>query len=179
MRPSAIITEFDAFLTARRLRLEAIVIGGAALGLLGVIARQTKDCDILHPELPAGIVAASRAFANEVRKRGEALQDDWLNNGPASLVACLPDGWQDRLQPAFSGSAIVFRTLGRSDLLKTKLFALCDRGLDIGDCIALRPSQDELNEAISWVADQDSNPDWPGHVRATFDDLRRRLDHGL
>jgi hypothetical protein len=63
--------------------------------------------------------------------------------------------------------------------LKTKLFALCDRGTDLGDCLALAPSADELDEAEPWVKEQDANPLWLDHVRATLDDLRRRLGHGV
>jgi len=38
---------FDAFLAQRGLHFEGIVVGGAALNLMGVIARATKDCDVL------------------------------------------------------------------------------------------------------------------------------------
>lgn len=68
---------------------------------------------------------------------------------------------------------------GRTDLLKTKLFALCDRGTDLLDCVALAPTAAELTEALPWVAFQDANPDWPAHVAATLADLGRRLGHGL
>ena len=137
MDPRRTLTAFDAYLAGRALRLEAVVIGGAALNLLGVVARPTRDCDILVPALAPAITEAARAFAAEMRTAGDTLQDDWLNNGPASLARELPDGWRDRLQPLFSGAALELRALGRSDLLRTKLFALCDRGLDLGDCLAL------------------------------------------
>jgi hypothetical protein len=42
---------------------DAVVISGAALNLLGVVSRLTKDCDILHPEIPNEIAEASRGFA--------------------------------------------------------------------------------------------------------------------
>lgn len=38
MRPSAIIPKFDTFLKKRGLTFEGVVIGGAALELLGVIS---------------------------------------------------------------------------------------------------------------------------------------------
>ncbi len=174
-----VIESFDAFLVERGLRLEAIVIGGAALNLLGIASRPTRDCDILHPELPAPILEAARSFAVETRGQGEVLRDDWLNNGPASLVDVLPDGWRERLQPAFAGRALLLRSLGRPDLLKSKLFALCDRGTDLGDCIALAPTADELSAALSWLEAQDAHPDWPAHVRATLEELARRLGHGV
>lgn len=73
---------------------------------------------------------------------------------------------------------MVLRALHRSDLLKSKLFALCDRGLDLPDCIALAPTPQELAEANTWLEPQDLNPHWPAHVRATLEDLARRLGHG-
>jgi hypothetical protein len=32
---------------------------------------------------------------------------------------------------------------------------------------------------LPWLEQQDANPDWPAHVRATIADLRRRLSHGV
>jgi hypothetical protein len=179
MLPRPTIEAFDAHLAGVGLRLEAVVIGGSALALLGVIARPTRDFDILAPPLPADIVEAARVFAGEQRRRGVDLADDWLNNGPSQLGDVLPAGWQERVQHAFTGRALVLATLGRADLLKTKLFALCDRGTDLADCVALAPTLEELADAGPWVALQDANPDWPAHVSDTLDDLRRRLGHGL
>lgn len=157
---------FDRYLAKRHLHFEAVAIGGAALNLL-------------YPEIPRDIAEASRAFATEVRARGDTLQNEWLNNGPASLANQLLPQWQERLQALFSGNVIRLRSLGRVDLLCAKLFALCDRGIDLGDCIALAPTPDELAKVLSWLELQDANPDWPAHVRATLVDLRRRLGHGI
>ena len=179
MSPRETLEAFDRYLTQRGLRLDAVVIGGAALNLLGVISRATKDCDILDPPLPSPIVEAARSFAAGVRKRGEVLQDDWLNNGPASLTSVLPPGWRDRLQIVFSGAAIELRCLGREDLLRSKLFALCDRGFDLGDCLALAPSASELDAILPWLEQQDGHPGWPSHVRTTLADLGKRLGHGV
>jgi hypothetical protein len=179
MLPRPTIEAFDHHLGALGLRLEAVVIGGSALALLGVTTRQTRDFDILHPELPAAITGAARAFAREQRRLGIELIDDWLNNGPMQLGEVLPKGWQLRVHLAFEGRALVLNTLGRADLLKTKLFALCDRGTDLPDCIALAPTADEIAEAMPWPAEQDANPDWPAHVRSTVADLQRRLSHGV
>jgi hypothetical protein len=179
MRPLDTIQAFDAFVAARGLALDAVVIGGAALALLGVISRETRDCDVMVPALAPEIVDAARDFARDVRKRGDVLRDDWLNNGPAEVAKTLPVGWEQRVRVAFAGKAITLRTLGRSDLLKTKLFALCDRGQDLADCIALAPTVDELREALPWVADQDANTDWPAHAHTTLADLAKRLGHEL
>ena len=179
MDPRTTLVAFDRYLADRGLALQAVVVGGAALNLLGVITRQTRDCDILHPTLSPEVVQASRAFAAEVTTAGGNLKEDWLNNGPSSLAPLLPAGWELRLKEVFRGRVLVLRSLHRADLLKSKLFALCDRGLDLPDCLALAPTRAELAEAVVWLAPQDLNPHWPAHVRSTLGDLDRRLGHGL
>jgi len=179
MNPRDTLEAFDRFLAARGLRLDAVVIGGAALNLLGVIERATKDCDVLYPRITAEQASAARSFAVEVRARGGSLEDDWLNNGPESLTTLLPPGWEHRLQPLFAGAVIELRSLGHDDLLRTKLFALCDRGFDLADCVALAPTAGELHAILSWLEEQDAHPGWPEHVRATIADLGRRLGHGV
>jgi hypothetical protein len=179
MNTLEILKLFDQHLAKSGLRLDAVVIGGAALNLLGVVSRFTKDCDILYPEIPKDVADASRVFAAEVRHTGEILQDDWLNNGPASLAGHLRPQWQERLQTVFTGAAIHLRCPGRSDFLCAKLFALCDRGIDLGDCLALAPTAEELSHILPWLAELDANPDWPAHVRSTLADLGRRLGHGV
>ena len=42
MRPKETIEQFDAYLAEQGLALSAVVVGGAALGLLGVVSRQTR-----------------------------------------------------------------------------------------------------------------------------------------
>jgi len=92
MLPTETLSAFDVFLAQRGLRFEGVIIGGAALALLGVTTRQTRDCDVLDPLLPDAIVGASREFAREQRAAGLDLTDGWLNNGPRSLTDVLPSG---------------------------------------------------------------------------------------
>lgn len=87
MKPTEIIPLFDEFMVERNLSLEAVLIGGAALALQGVITRDTRDCDIIEPDLPAPILEAARAFAEKLSNQGEVLRADWLNNGPSSLAS--------------------------------------------------------------------------------------------
>jgi hypothetical protein len=61
----------------------------------------------------------------------------------------------------------------------SKVFALCDRGLDLQDCIALAPTAGELDEITGWLENQDANPDWPDHVRSVLADLQGRFGHGV
>lgn len=94
MQPIETIRLFDAFLSERGLRFDAVVVGGTILNLLGIVSRPTKDCDVVSPTIPPSIADASRVFASETRARGEALADDWLNNGPISIIDVLPAGWK-------------------------------------------------------------------------------------
>jgi len=110
---------------------------------------------------------------------GVPLADDWLNNGPEQLGDVLPQGWEARLQTVFKGQSLELHTLGRADLLKSKLFAYCDRGTDEMDCIALAPTDSELNAAREWLVQQDAHPGWPDHVNATLQSLAERLQHGI
>jgi hypothetical protein len=179
MKPRETLEAFDAFLAERGLGLDAVVVGGAALNLLGVVSRPTKDCDILWPQLSDEIGNAAKAFAVVRRQAGEVIPDDWLNNGPASLSAQLPADWRDHLQTVFSGRALRLECPGRNDLLRSKLFALCDRGLDLGDCLALAPSREELVSLLPWLDLQDGNPGWPAHGHTTLADLGQRLGYGV
>ena len=179
MLPKPTIEAFDSHLASLGLRLEAVVIGGSPLARLGVIARQTRDFDILAPVLPPEIAEAAREFARAQRRLGIDLMEDWLNNGPMQVGDILPKAGQLRTRPVFQGRALVLSTLGRGDLLKTKLFALCDRGTDLPDCVALAPTMGELDDSVTWLAEQDTNPEWPSHVKATIADLARRLGHGI
>lgn len=174
MDSQATIQAFDRFLHDQGLVLEAVVIGGCALNLLGVISRATKDCDVLTPNLPEPIRQAARTFA-----AGQPdLAEDWLNNGPASLAPLLPNGWEDQVQEVYRGAALVLLVPGRLDLLRSKLFALCDRALDLADCVALAPRAEELGLVRDWLHRQDLNELWPAHVDSTLADLGRRLGHG-
>ena len=170
---------FDAFLHERGLRYEGVIVGGAALNLQGTVDRPTKDCDVLEPRPPDEVVEAARAFAALQRKRGDDLDDHWLNDGPGSLADVLPEGWRERVELVFDGRALRLRTLGREDLLRSKLFALCDRGIDLADCLAMRPTPEELEGLQPWLEEQDGNPGWPRHVRENLDLVAKRLGHGV
>ena len=94
MLPRPTIEAFDRHLLGLGLHFEAVVIGGSALGLMGIIERPTRDFDILVPELPQAIVAAAREFSRAQREAGVELFEDWLNNGPKQLGDVLPLGWR-------------------------------------------------------------------------------------
>jgi len=171
--PREIIPAFDAFLGQRGLSFKAVAVGGAALSILGVIARHTRDLDLLEPTIPGEILEAAGEFA-----RSHGLSEDWLNTGPASLSKDLPSAWVARTQPLYLGQHLTLATLSRLDLIRVKLWAMCDRMRDLEDLVALAPTEEELAEAEAWVTPLDGNPDWPAHVALNVSVLRGRLGRG-
>lgn len=155
MQPATIIPAFDTYAADRGLVFEAVVLGGTALVLLGVIQRPTDDCDVLDPQIPESVRQAAVDFA-----RLHGLNEDWLNSKAHDFVGvpgCLPEGWRERLRWAYHGRALRLQTLGRQDLLCTKLVALIDRGTDYLDCVALAPTAEELRAAWPFVAQYEGN----------------------
>jgi hypothetical protein len=179
MKPAEIFRQFDAYLAVKGLSLDAIVIGGAALAILGTITRETQDCDVLFPKIPADILAAAKDFSVQITGQGGDLKADWLNNGPEALMDVLPIEWRTRTQELYSGKALHLQTLGRTDLLCSKFFAYCDRQQDLPDCIALKPTIAEILETLDWLRHQDTNPGWPEHVNRSMAALAKRLGYEL
>jgi len=175
MKPQQTIEAFDQFLFENGKVFSAIIIGGGALALMGVISRETQDIDVLEPALSDEIINLSQAFASAYSQT--TLKKNWLNNGPQSLQQDLPNGWMQRTSVIFTGKAFSLSTLGRSDLLKTKLFAFCDREQDRQDCIFMKPTKDELQEAFVWLQQRDQNPEWPNHVKLSLQSLAKDLGY--
>lgn len=170
------IQRFDEYLCNKQLQFSATIIGGSALVILEIISRDTRDVDCLI-EIPENVKKASVEFARLLRNEGVNIIDDWLNSGPLDLTKDLPQGWQLRISPLYKGVSLDLQTLGRGDLLKTKLFAMCDRQQDIDDCILFKPTLAELKEAFIWVKKRDANPLWEKHVFTSFCDLSQRLGY--
>jgi hypothetical protein len=167
-----VLKAFDSYLASEGLRFEAVIIGGAALIVMEVVDRQTKDVDCLDPVIDAGIKRASVEFAKKNPKF--RLQENWLNNGPSTLKRELPQDWASRIREIYKGNALLLTTLGRIDLLRSKLYAYCDRQTDLDDCVALEPSLAELLECYPWVSERDASPLWPDHVLESWKILAKR-----
>ena len=120
------LKKFDDYLFDNKLHFECIVIGGAALIQLGIIDRRTRDVDLLDPQIPKEIKEASISFAKENPKLN-LIPEEWFNSGPESLKRDLPESWRSRIEVLMRGKALKIWTLGREDLLKTKLFGKASR----------------------------------------------------
>ena len=169
------IEEFDKYLNKQSLQFEAIIIGGAALSILHIISRMTEDVDCIEPEIPLEIKRASADFIKRNPQFG-LNPEKFLNNGPISIINFLPKDWRERTILIFKGEALTFYTLGRTDLLKTKLDAMVHRGRDMEDVIAMKPSKKELEECLEWVLAVDGGEHWPAMVKESFNELRSKLN---
>ncbi len=165
-------------LAARGLSYAIVVLGGAALNLLGILDRATTDVDILafadppqrrdrkatepqriHPPpepMPSSLTDAARRVAREL-----GLAENWLNTGPAlQWRAGLPSGLERRVHWR-RYSALWVGVVDRYDLIFFKLFAAADstgpRSVHYRDLAALRPTAKELSEAAGWVRMQDAS----------------------
>lgn len=167
---------FDKYLGKRRLRFEAIVIGGAALNIMRVISRETKDVDLISPKIPEEIKIASIDFAKTHPELG-LDPEAWMNNGPESILTNLPQGWDLDLQEIYKGQSLHLLTLGRLNLLRTKLYAYADRDIDFNDCVAMKPTKEEIDICKEWVLAGDTNPLWTIRVETVLNRLLRELGY--
>ncbi|NOZ56683.1 MAG: hypothetical protein GXO73_07840 [Calditrichaeota bacterium] len=145
-----------------------VVCGGAALGLLELQDRPTRDVDVLGrwdetvldvvgiETFPEEMVACiNRVVANHPELAG--MGQNWINLGPRALVqAGLPKGFVDRLHVLRVGNKLTLHLLGRRDLLALKLYAAADehgprQEIHFADLKGLAPTYDELDWALEWL----------------------------
>ena len=176
--PKQLLPQFDDFLHKKDVKFEAVVIGSGALTIMGFLQRYTVDIDVLDPKIPDKILKLAEEFRIQKEKEGIYLIKNWINNGPEKLLLNLPKDWSSRTQPFFAGKALTFLTLGRSDILKDKLWGFCDlREQDRSVILVLKPSCNELLEAAKWVKDQEAHPSWPNHVDSKVNELFKGLGY--
>ena len=148
--------------------VRVVVVGGAALNLLGIVARTTRDVDVIALSEGAGGMprltspapmppALERAIAIVARDLG--IPPDWMNTMVASQ-------WQTGLPPGLA-AGLSWRRFGglevglpgRFPLICLKLYAAADQrgpeGRHFEDLIALAPAEAELVRAGEWIATQD------------------------
>lgn len=142
---------------------DIVVIGGGALLLLELIARPTKDLDVVArvdgsrwieaQPLPGPLLVAISEVAGALD-----LPNDWLNAGPSDLLRSgLPIGFADRTTTRIYGGLTV-RIASRVDQIAFKLYAAVDQGLrsrHFADLLVLEPTPSELWEASAWCRTQD------------------------
>ena len=146
--------------------VDMLICGGAALAVMGFVARATDDIDVLALVLDEEDVAARpfpEALQHAVRRvaRTRGISEDWLNPGPADMQQFgLPEGIIDRAERREYGDLLTARFLDRYDQIHLKLYAAVDQsgGKHLSDLTQLEPSSDEITEAARWCMTQDPSP---------------------
>jgi hypothetical protein len=164
--------------------IEIVVCGGSALILTGVLARTTRDVDIVALASPERLLSPDPLPKDLERAAAEAaedlgLHDDWLNNGPSRGVGGLfqmglPEGLQDRWHTRRYGSHLTVHFIGRLDQIHFKLYAAVDRGgYHVEDLLALEPTSDELFAAARWAMSHDVSEGFASIAK----DMLRSIGH--
>lgn len=151
-----------------------VIIGGAALNLLGIVRRTTRDVDVVAMSSePAGgqlfrppqpfPEPLERAIATVARDLG--LPANWLNGGPASQWDVgLMDGFGERLHWK-SYASLHVGIADRYDLIHFKLEASADQPASdnnrhLDDLLMLHASDEELGAAAAWVKAKNAGPEY-------------------
>jgi len=153
---SKALNQLDEELTNRELSLEIVICGAYALQLFGYSrSEHTLDVD-----------SVTQLHSIEIRKIIESIGQKlnlgplWLNDH-ASTVS-LPNGILSRAKPIGSWKSIKASLVSRVDLIKMKASAFSIRrdhtNKDWEDLVLLKPTSEELQEAIAFLRDVNSPP---------------------
>ncbi len=161
-----------------------VVCGGAAMNVIGVLRRPTKDIDVvaLGQERENSIELKEADLPKEIRECAWEIADDfgltkgWLNTGPRELFKKgLPEGIEKRLKEEQFGSRLCLYWLGREDLICLKLYAAASRSgrqqQHIQDLDMLRPNGSELEKALDWTLKQDDSEEFKEALRRLLCDM--------
>ena len=160
-----------------------VVCGGAAMIAVGLLARTTRDVDIVAiledgqrlvapVPLPDHLLNAASEVAEVLN-----LPKDWLNNGPSRdegglFQMGLPAGLQARLHTRAYGSRLTVHFIDRLDQIHFKLYAAVDRGgYHVTDLEALKPTPAELTQAARWALTHDVSEEFRHLLKQTLERL--------
>jgi len=153
-----------------------LVCGGAALNVLGIVQRGTRDVDVicvvedtggevrfiggdrLPFDLPRLIDDVARDSGLPMKDRqGNPLPDDqkWLNLGPHRLLEFgLPDGIEKRLTKKQYSPRLTVYFIGREDQIPLKLYACLishREAVHTLDLYKIDPTEDEMRAGVAWL----------------------------
>ena len=157
-------------------RVEMVVIGGAALQILGYVDRPTRDVDVVAI-LYGSVLREAQPLPEPLRhaaarvSRDFGLPKDWLNAGPTDLVRLgLPEGFLSRVHTRTFGPALSVHFADRLDLIHFKLYAMVDQGggRHEADLRALQPTREELLAAARWTRTHDPSEGFRDELEAAL-----------
>ncbi|MEI8234155.1 MAG: hypothetical protein WCH57_05660 [Verrucomicrobiota bacterium] len=164
----------------QRPQLHLVVCGGSALIALQLVARTTKDVDVLATIEDHHLVCARPLpdwllnDAGDVRQELR-LPEKWLNDGPADpdlFRLGLPEGVLERLHTREFSSCLKIGFIDRVDQIHLKLYAAADiGGQHFSDLRKLQPTPEELLTAARWTFTQDPSEGFLDAVTRVFNAL--------
>jgi hypothetical protein len=187
LKDSEIIENFELLADWLRVkhpgeRFELTVAGGAAMILEG-FKDQTKDIDLLKPQVLPDSIIQGIAHIGRVKKLGP----EWLNTNLAHMLskviraAELPTYFNEISRTIEVSENLKISLIGRQALISLKMYAATPsyskHTLDIK---SLRPNKEEISEAVRFVTSIDNSNPRQGDVRIVLKDLGFDFDeiHG-
>ena len=164
-----------------------VCCGGAALNIMGLIARSTNDVDIVAVAevKKSGKVAIHmgeplpKRFRELVAEIGVELgiREDWLNFGPSPLRKFgLPPGLQGRLTKRVYGPCLTVFYISRFDQIHFKIYATMDPKAGtrhLADLLDLEPTADESRAAAKWMLSRKTSKPF----RSKLAEVLERIGH--
>jgi hypothetical protein len=187
LKDSEIIENFELLADWLRVkhpgeRFELTVAGGAAMILEG-FKDQTKDIDLLKPQVLPDSIIQGIAHIGRVKKLGP----EWLNTNLAHMLskviraAELPTYFNEISRTIEVSENLKISLIGRQALISLKMYAATPsyskHTLDIK---SLRPNKEEISEAVRFVTSIDNSNPRQGDLRIVLKDLGFDFDeiHG-
>jgi hypothetical protein len=163
-------------------RFELTVAGGAAMILEG-FKDQTKDIDLLKPQVLPDSIIQGIAHIGRVKK----LSPEWLNTNLAHMLSKvigageLPAYFNEISRTIEVSDNLKISLIGRQALISLKMYAATPsyskHTLDIRN---LRPNKEEISEAVRFVTSIDNSNPRQGDLRIVLKELGFDFDeiHG-
>ena len=163
---------------------ELVVCGGSALIFTGVVARTTKDVDIValaKPGTGGKELLEAKPLPDYLQKAAAQVASDlgldanWLNDGPADLLKYgLPEGFKERLQTKIYGQELTVHYISRVDQIHFKVYASVDSGpgRHVDDLLALKPTLAEMESAAQWVVTHDPSDEFKETLKQMLKSLK-------
>jgi len=168
-------------------RFDLVVVGGAAMAIEG-FKDQTKDIDVIQPQVLPEAIVNGAAQIGRIKRRGPG----WINCDVSNMLLrtkgskALPEYFNEisrRIQVAENLSISV---IGRQALISLKLYAATPSySKHTDDIKQLCPSGAEITKAICFVLSIDGTEVRKGDLRLVlkelgfdFDDIYRKIERG-
>ena len=159
--------KLDLALSSYNEKRELVIYGGAAMISMSVADRATFDIDVFEPKIDPLLNDIIRSLGEEF-----SLGEHWINSTGKAFEYEMPVGWKERLRLIYEGSYLQVMSLGRLDMIFTKVLAELDRQEDFEDIISLSPSSDELQSIEPTLLVLEENKLWKQKVTELINKLK-------